>query len=345
MHKVTLDENVILDFIYDSNSMLVGVNTIEGNYFNVRDIIDNIIGLIDKNGNFVIKYNYDAWGKLLDKVALIDCIVSRHNPFIYKGYYFDSETNFYYLNSRYYSPEICRFISPDSVDYLEPGSFNGLNLYCYCMNNPISYCDPSGHFVLSSFLIAVGIGAAAGFLSQYISDVIANIKDDGFQFSDLLTINKSNWKDYLGATIAGAIGGASGGLGLNLLGTMLFAGMGQVIGDLICGDIDSFGDAVNTFLKAAFTAGLSYGITSAVSASFGRWQMNSKILKGSSKNIKINARIKNLTGSYGKALNGMKIGRNSTSQFLKQLAFTNSNMALTESTGGLISILLALGGF
>jgi hypothetical protein len=175
--------------------------------------------------------------------------------------------------------------------------------------------------------------------------VIDNIKDGGFQFSDLLTINGSNWNDYLGAIIAGAIGGAAGGLGLNLFGTMLFAGTGQVIGDWIGGDIDSFGDAANTFLKAAFTAGLSYGITSAVSAGFGKLQMNSKILNGSSKNIKINAKIKNLTGSYGKALNGMKIGKNTTSQFLKQLAFTNSNMALTESTGGVISILLELGGF
>ena len=107
------------------------------------------------------------------------------------------------------------------------------------------------------------------------------------------------------------------------------------VGDLLtAGEIDIF---INNFL--------SYGITSAVSAGFGKLQMNSKILSGSSKNIKINARIKNLTGSYGKALNGMKIGRNSTGQFLKQLAFTNSNMALTESTGGVISILLALGGF
>ena len=207
------------------------------------------------------------------------------------------------------------------------------------------YSDPSGHFVLSSFLIAVGIGALTGFLGSYIPDVYENVIKDGFQFSDLLTINRSNWNDYLGATIAGAIGGAAGGLGLNLFGTMLFAGSGEVIGDLIGGEIDSFGDAANTFLKAAFTAGLSYGITSAVSAEFGKLQMNSKILSGSSKNIKINARIKNLTGSYGKALNRMKIGRNSTGQFLKQVAFINSNMALTESTGGVISILLELGGF
>ena len=54
----------------------------------------------------------------------------------------------FWLSSRYYSPELCRFISPDDVEYLDPSSVNGLNLYCYCLNNPISYADPSGHFVI-----------------------------------------------------------------------------------------------------------------------------------------------------------------------------------------------------
>ncbi|MBQ8292701.1 MAG: hypothetical protein IJ501_01080 [Bacilli bacterium] len=55
------------------------------------------------------------------------------------------ETSLFWLSSRYYSPELCRFISPDDVDYLDPESVNGLNLYCYCYNNPISYSNPSGH--------------------------------------------------------------------------------------------------------------------------------------------------------------------------------------------------------
>ena len=55
------------------------------------------------------------------------------------------ETELYYCNSRYYSPELCRWISPDDISYLDPKSVNGLNLYCYCYNNPISYYDPSGH--------------------------------------------------------------------------------------------------------------------------------------------------------------------------------------------------------
>ena len=58
---------------------------------------------------------------------------------------YDVETQLFYCNSRYYSPELCRFISPDSIEYLDPKSINGLNLYCYCFNNPIMYADPSGH--------------------------------------------------------------------------------------------------------------------------------------------------------------------------------------------------------
>ena len=56
------------------------------------------------------------------------------------------ETSLFWLSSRYYLPELCRFISPDDVEYLDPESVNGLNLYCYCFNDPVNYIDPDGHF-------------------------------------------------------------------------------------------------------------------------------------------------------------------------------------------------------
>ena len=71
--------------------------------------------------------------------------MAHANPFRYRGYYYDEDTNLYYLNSRYYSPEWRRFISPDDTAYLDPESVNGLNLYCYCGNDPVNYADPSGH--------------------------------------------------------------------------------------------------------------------------------------------------------------------------------------------------------
>ena len=55
--------------------------------------------------------------------------------------------------SRYYNPELCRFISPDSVDYLDPNLINGINLYADCGNDPVNYADPSGH----SAILAIGL--------------------------------------------------------------------------------------------------------------------------------------------------------------------------------------------
>ena len=103
----------------------------------------------------MIKFTYTAFGEPIinipsalsdDECIIVDQIVAN-NIFLYKGYVYDVETSLFWISSRYYSPELCRFISPDSVEYLNPESINGLNLYCYCLNNPIMYVDPTGHWV------------------------------------------------------------------------------------------------------------------------------------------------------------------------------------------------------
>ena len=99
------------------------------------------------------------------------------NHFVYKGYYYDDETEFYYLLSRYYYPEICRRISPDLIDYLDHQSIIGLNLYAYCLNEPINYADPSGHVAISiGLLLVIGgivgavIGAGTSVAGQYLAN-------------------------------------------------------------------------------------------------------------------------------------------------------------------------------
>ena len=68
------------------------------------------------------------------------------------------------MSSRYYNPEWCRWISPDDIEYLDPELVNGLNLYCYCLNNPIMYADPSGHSaILIGLIIGAIVGATIGF--------------------------------------------------------------------------------------------------------------------------------------------------------------------------------------
>ena len=120
--------NITLDFLYDENSILYGI--IKNNsekYLYIRDSLQNIHGIADITGKIVVKYNYDAWGT----TSIIEDVsgIGNLNPFRYKGYYYDCETQLYWVSSRYYSPELCRWISPDSIEYLDSESINGLNLY------------------------------------------------------------------------------------------------------------------------------------------------------------------------------------------------------------------------
>ena len=162
------DDVINMEFNYDQNNILIGF-TIENNeYFYIRDILGNILGIIDQEGNVVVYYKYDVYGNLILKDVKIDNLASRYNPFIYKGYYYDVETGLFWLSSRYYSPELCRFISPDDVGYLDPSSINGLNLYSYCMNDPINYADPSGHWVETVFdLFSLGVSIVEVIINPY----------------------------------------------------------------------------------------------------------------------------------------------------------------------------------
>ena len=103
--------------------------------------------------------------------------VAKLNPFRYRGYYYDAETGLYYLNSRYYDPSVGRFINADDISYIQPTDINGLNLFAYCGNNPVMHTDPTGNFVLISFLIglgiAAGIGAGIGAVSYIGSEVVS----------------------------------------------------------------------------------------------------------------------------------------------------------------------------
>ena len=91
----------------------------------------------------MVKYNYDAWGKC-NTVVLEESAtdIANLNPFRYRSYYYDTETNLYFLKTRYYDPEIGRFMTIDDISYLDPDSINGLNLYAYCGDNPVMSYDP-----------------------------------------------------------------------------------------------------------------------------------------------------------------------------------------------------------
>ena len=164
------------------------------------------------------KYNYDAWGNYRVGNARNELIydsatgviaagyeshIAILNPIRYRGYYYDTETRLYYLQSRYYDATLCRFLNRDNVNYLEPESIHGLNLYAYCNNNPVMFADPSGHFAIIPFLIGLGIstliGAIVGGVSYVASEVLSYAITGEWSWS---------WGQFTGSIIGGAIGGA-----------------------------------------------------------------------------------------------------------------------------------------
>ena len=166
---------VDITFIYDGDEIIGFSLGMDDMHYYRKNIFGDIVGIYAVSGEREAEYAYDAWGNCIVYDANRNVItptsapfnVGIINPIRYRGYYYDNETQLFYCNSRYYSPELCRFISPDSIEYLDPESINGLNLYAYCYNNPIMYSDPSGHFVitLSAVLWAAAIGAAIGAVS------------------------------------------------------------------------------------------------------------------------------------------------------------------------------------
>ena len=144
---------------------------------------------------------------------------------MYKDYIYDVETGWFWLSSRYYSPELRRFISSDSINYLDPESINGLNLYCYCMNNPIMYTDPSEHFAISTLIVRAIIVFVVGGATSVVSQGLTKGWD-----------NINGWQVLLDATIGG-ISGALGASGINQVVSMIAGGVlgatGSVGGDLI----------------------------------------------------------------------------------------------------------------
>ena len=131
--------SIDVEYFYDSLNKLYAMKQNDNVYYYVRDLTGTIIGLLNETGVLVAEYKYNAFGKIL-----YNSNPNLYNPFMYKGYYYDEETQLYWVSSRYYSPELCRWISPDCVCYLNPTSINGLNLYSYCYNDPINYIDSSG---------------------------------------------------------------------------------------------------------------------------------------------------------------------------------------------------------
>ena len=137
----------MLYFSYDVNGTLVSVKYNDEIYYYVINPQGDVVGLCDETGANVAKYTYDEWGLPLSQPT---SGIGALNPFRYRGYIYDAETGFYYLESRYYDPEVGRFISADSYASTGQG-INGHNMFAYCNNNPVNFSDPTGEFLVTAW--------------------------------------------------------------------------------------------------------------------------------------------------------------------------------------------------
>ena len=162
----------VLDFLYDESGRPFALNysTNGGSsfitYYYILNLQGDVVKLVTSSGSAVATYEYDAWGNILPKSGSMAYI----NPLRYRGYYYDSETGFYYLQSRYYDPANYRFVSADSYTTTELADPLSANMFAYCSNNPVMRTDPTGeawwHWVVAAVavtaLVVVSVATCGG---------------------------------------------------------------------------------------------------------------------------------------------------------------------------------------
>jgi RHS repeat-associated protein len=197
---------------------------------------------VNSNGQVVASYTYDAWGKVLTATGTMADI----NPIRYRGYYYDTETGLYYVSSRYYDPEIGRFINADTTDILTatPMGLTDKNLFAYCDNNPVMRADHGGDFW--HIVAGAAIGGLIGGISSIVGQAISG--------------QKINWAEVGVSAASGALTGAI---------TAACPGMGAVATGIVHGVVGA-GTHVATELVNGRTptvvGTLAAGVTSGVLA-------------------------------------------------------------------------------
>jgi len=155
-------------FAYDASGSPIWMRYNGTRYYYATNLQGDVVAILDANGNSVVQYTYDAWGKVLSITGSMADTIGTINPLLYRGYIYDHDTGLYYLQSRYYNPVFGRFICADV--YVATGQgFVGNNMFAYCLNNPINRTDVTGSVSLWYFLI---VDHDMGFIHRMVVDHI-----------------------------------------------------------------------------------------------------------------------------------------------------------------------------
>ena len=272
-----IKQNNGLEFLYDHTGVFA-VKYGNGTYYYQKDALGNISKILDSNGVVVVKYKYDAWGncKVLNAsgAEITDSNnIGTLNPFRYRSYYFDTETGFYFLKTRYYDPEIGRFITIDDILYLDPDSINGLNLYAYCLNNPVMMVDNSGcapawwQWLVSGLTLGLGIALCfvpggqvfgVGLIVAGASGLVSNTMDAVGVDGKIATLISSGLSIVAGIALCFT---PFAGIGAGLIGQGVGSIAGGYISEALGGSFE-LGAAIGGMV-GSLLGGLAYrGITS-----------------------------------------------------------------------------------
>ncbi len=170
--------NTTLHIDYDS----IGPASVKYNgtyYWYLRNAQGDITGIVNSSGTRVVTYSYDAWGNILSTGGSMAGTLGALNPLRYRGYVYDSETGLYYLQSRYYDPEICRFINADGYASTGQGLLGG-NAFAYCNNNSVRYFDPTGDLLLEAIIVIGGTALIGGIFGGIEAAATGGNFADGF---------------------------------------------------------------------------------------------------------------------------------------------------------------------
>ena len=188
--RMTWGTNTI-DFFYDANGTPYAMKYNGTVYYYVTNLQGDVMRIVDASQNIVTSYDYDPYGKVISATGTLANI----NPLRYRGYVYDQETGFYYLQSRYYDPTIGRFINADVYSSTDTG-IQGSNMFAYCNNNPVMHSDPTGELLIEAI---IG-GAIGGALLSVVSHITTNPD---------ATVGSTLFALAVGA-VTGAIGGGIG---------------------------------------------------------------------------------------------------------------------------------------
>ena len=205
-----------LDFFYDDSGRPFAFNySVDGGiastYYYILNLQGDVVQIIDEGGVLQAEYVYSPWGEIISAEGDL----AEINPLRYRGYYYDSETGFYYLRSRYYDPENHRFINADSKGSTGQG-FIGTNMFAYCLNMPVIARDANGRdteIVIGGWEQTVYNGDYIATFSmtvsvpvQYYNFASFSVSEDGNSFAftiddktiygSLKTLLRENYENY-----------------------------------------------------------------------------------------------------------------------------------------------------